>query len=446
MNGKKLTVVFALIILLVAGWGLTVKKISGVEEIKKQSELAAEADVFFEKKLYVRAIPLYEEAAGYTTQYTADIQEKLLSAYVEYKDEQSYAKLVERRVKEGTASEEEYLNAAKIYLESSSKTQAAMELLQKGIEKYNSQELIDYYESIRYLYSIRSTGYQIIKPTDSNEVMPAYDGEHWGYVNKSGGAVLDFIYDDVTVFSSTSHAVVRLDDVYYNVLGNGDHYGVDDGTVYAKMENVSGVYGTRIIGKRNGTYSYFNYDFEPIAEAHQYDEITINNNGCAAVKKGDKWGIISDSGSVIVDFILDDVAVNSLGSAFAGNRAMVKENGSWYMINNEGKHVTEDTYAAVKAPEGNGYIAVANRDGKWGYIDKNGNQMIDFQYWDAKSFSEYLGAVQVANNWGYISRRNELVIPDYFEEAEPFHGGIAQVRNIGDITVSLITLKNYEEE
>lgn len=446
MNGKKLVVVFVLIVLLAAGWGLTVKEISGAEEIQKQKELSAQADIFFEKELYVRAIPLYESAIEYTTQYTTDIQKKLLSAYWQYGDLQAYAALVARRDREGTALEEEYLNVAKLYSGSSSKVTTAMEYLQRGIEKYNSQELIDFYEGIRYLYSVRSTKYEIIVPTSDNEIMPAYDGEYWGYTNKTGGVALDFIYDGVTNFSSTSHAVVSLNGTYYNILVNGDHYGIDDGTAYEKMEEVSGVYANRIIGKRNGTYSYFNFDFEPIAETHQYDEITINNDGCAAVRKGDKWGIISDNGSVIVDFTLDGTAINSLGCAFAGNRAMVKENGRWYLIDNTGTHITEESYADAKAPEGNGYIAVANSEGKWGYIDKNGILVIDYQYWDAKSFSNYLGAVQVTNNWGYISQRNELVIPDYFEEAQPFHNGIAQVKNIGDVTVSLITLKNYEEE
>lgn len=425
---------------------MAVKEISGVEELQKQKELVQEADSYYEKELYVRAIPLYESAIQYSTQLTADIQKKLLSAYWKYGDSTAYISLVSRRDTEGTALEEEYLNVAKIYSDNTSKMTMAMEFLQKGIEKYNSQELIDYYEGIRYLYSVRSTKFEIVKPTDSNEIMPAFDGEHWGYTNKTGGVVLDFIYDSVTPFSSKSHAVVSYNGTYYNILANGDRYGVDDGKIYEKMEDVSGVYANRIIGKRNGTYSYFNYDFEPIAEKHQYDEITVNNNGCAAVRMGDKWGIISDSGNLVVDFILDEVAVNSLGCVFAGNRAMVKENGSWYLIDNTGKHITEDTYADAKAPEGNGYIAVADSDGKWGYVDRNGNLVIDFQYWNAKSFSNYLGAVQVSNNWGYISQRNELVIQDYFEEAEPFHNGVAQVRNIGDLTVSFITLRNYKEE
>ena len=85
-------------------------------------------------------------------------------------------------------------------------------------------------------------------------------------------------------------------------------------------------------------------------------------------------------------------------------------------------------YADAKAPESNGYIAVANEEGLWGFINQQGEVVIDYQYVDAKSFSQHLAAEKVGGSWGYISEKNVLVIEQFIEAAEPFHNGIAQVK------------------
>ena len=50
------------------------------------------------------------------------------------------------------------------------------------------------------------------------------------------------------------------------------------------------------------------------------------------MKKDGKWGIITDGGSGVVDFVLEDVAVNSLGAVYANDVAMVKKDGLWCIL------------------------------------------------------------------------------------------------------------------
>jgi hypothetical protein len=86
---------------------------------------------------------------------------------------------------------------------------------------------------------------------------------------------------------------------------------------------------------------------------------------------------------------------------------------------------------------------VADEKGKWGFIDINGNQVIDYKYDDAKSFSDGLAAVCLGDRWEYIDDKGSVIIDISMDDAEPFHKGIAQV----DMTegASLIILKYYEE-
>ena len=442
MKTKKMLLIIVIAAALGVSWLLSIRTASGTEVMEEQKNLVAEADALAARQLYVRAIDLYEEALVQDSRLTTEIQEKLLASYQGYEDMNSYVKLVEKRNLAGTATEEEYRTAAEYYV-GKSKWPEAVTLLKAGVEKTGSQSLADYLEEIRYPYKAKVTRYEQILPSADNSRMAAFDGTKWGYIDEGGNDVLDFIYDSATSYGAAGFAVVSIDGTYYAILPNGDWYGADDGTTYNKMTDVLGVSGKRILGKRGDTYSYYDYDFAPIAVNYQFDRMSGNACGVAAVSREEKWGIIKDSGETVVDYMLEDVAVNSLGNAFAGNRAMVKESGAWYLIDTEGNHIGENSYADAKAPESDSYIAVADTNGRWGYIDRDGNQVIAYQYKDAKSFSNHLGAVKSVDDWGYISEKNNLIIEENYKDAQPFHNGIAQARLTE--SMALLTLKYFEE-
>lgn len=442
MKTKKLFLLLMLMAALAAGWFLSIRSVTGTEVIREQNRLVAEADDFLSRSLYVRAISLYEQALQEPSVLTDTIQEKLLGAYEAYGDRTSYLSLVGKRMAAGSATEEEYLTAAKYYVEKAD-LESAAKILKEGMSRMDSRALQEYYEQQRYDYRIRTTRYAVIRPSASNQLMPAYNGEKWGYVDENGREALPFIYEEAVAFNEQGYGAVLFEGTYYTILANGDRYGADDGSSYSRMSDVRMVSGSRILGQRDGAYSYFNYDFEPLAATHQYSDITGNACGVAAVQKDGRWGIITDSGERVLDFILEEVAVNSLGCAFAGDRAMVKENGRWHLIDAEGKPVGSNTYDDAKAPESDGYIAVADASGKWGFIDRNGEMVISCQYNDAYSFSQHLGAVQTVNDWVYISEQNKTVIEKPFQSALPFHNGIAQA-SLSE-GMALITLQYIEE-
>lgn len=443
MKAKKRVLLLALAAVIGIGWVLLLQSTSDEKVIKEQERLEQEADALLERKLYVRAIPKYEEAVKANTSVTSRIEAKLLCAYEEYGDMDAYAKLTEYRLKKQTVSEDELLKTAEYYA-INSKLAEAVTLLRTGMETVEEAlALHDYLEEIRYQHSYRVTHYTQIIPTEDSDMMPAFNGEKWGYIDASGSEKISCIYDSATVFAEDGFAAVSYEGNFYTVLQSGDWYGADDGTSYEKLSEIKLVSNNRVIGKRGDAYSYFNYDFAPLAEGLLLDDVTGNACGAAAVKRGEKWAIITDSGEAVTEYIYDEVAVNSLGNAFAKERAMVKENGVWHLIDTEGKRVGEAEYADARAPESGGYIAVADASGKWGYIDHEGNQVIDFSYHDAHSFSEHLGAVKIVNDWGYISEENQLVISETLLSAEPFHNGVALTETMDGI--ALIQLAYFEE-
>ena len=426
MKGKKLLLSLALVIVLVICWFMAIKAVSGAEEKNAQAELVESADAYTEKQLYVRAIPLYEDALKYNTESISAIQRKLLSAYKAYGSMDEWAALIEKRISSETAENDEYFSLADYYREDDNLSEA-LRVIKTGMSRYGTEDFEQYYEDYRYAYSIYTTVWLQLEACGPNGMMPAYDGENWFYVNEKGKKTTKKLYQSATAYGAKGYAVVKENGEYIVVLENGDWYSRGGDAI----TDVYGISNNHILAQSGGKYSYYNYDFVNIAPSHQYDQITGNACGAAAVKSGDKWGLITDSGEKITDFVYDDVAVNSLGAVFADGVAMVKSGGKWQLIDVNGAPVTADTYSDAKAPESDGYIAVANDAGKWGFIDHSGKLVIDYQYKDAKSFSDNVAPVKSIDTWGYISAKNKMVIENIYDEAYPFQDGIARVK-LGD--------------
>ena len=58
---------------------------------------------------------------------------------------------------------------------------------------------------------------------------------------------------------------------------------------------------------------------------------------------------------------------------------------------------------------------------KWGYIDTDGNQVIEPQFQEARSFSNGLAAVKKSGYWGYIDSEGNMVIENIFDGAKEFN-------------------------
>ncbi len=78
-------------------------------------------------------------------------------------------------------------------------------------------------------------------------------------------------------------------------------------------------------------------------------------------------------------------------------------------------------------------LARFQQDGKWGFIDKNGNYAIPNIYSEAKDFSEGLAFVKKNDLWGAIDNTGKVVIPFQYENilGGSFHNGLAMVTGKG---------------
>ena len=76
------------------------------------------------------------------------------------------------------------------------------------------------------------------------------------------------------------------------------------------------------------------------------------------------------------------------------------------------------------------------KDGKWGYIDKTGKEVVPCQYDNALGFSDGLAVVEKGGKCGYIDKTGKEVIPCKYDVESDFSDGLAAVGKGGAGTAS----------
>ncbi len=105
----------------------------------------------------------------------------------------------------------------------------------------------------------------------------------------------------------------------------------------------------------------------------------------------------------------------------------VKKDGKVGYVNKEGVEIIKLQYDdGLTFNEG--YAAVM-KDSKWGFLDSTGKIITAPVYSDALSFNSGLAAVSKNNVYGYINTSGEVAIPFEFSNARSFSEGLAPAAN-----------------
>ncbi len=108
-----------------------------------------------------------------------------------------------------------------------------------------------------------------------------------------------------------------------------------------------------------------------------------------------------------------------------GLAAFASAQGKYGYIDHTGREVIPYQYDA--AGPFCGGLARVQANKKWVFIDKTGKQAFDGQFDQAHDFSENLAAVRVGARWGCIDSTGKVVIEPQFEFIAPFSDGLARV-------------------
>lgn len=189
--------------------------------------------------------------------------------------------------------------------------------------------------------------------------------------------------------------------------------------------------GLAIVGLNN-KYGYVDKTGKEVI-ALQYETAAPFYNGAACVGINKKLGYIDPAGKVIISLQYDNA------DKFIDGLAMVSLRNKWGYINKSGKEIVPIKYdgadifmdglARVKqeikstsALGKNPSAAAVKRAYKYGFVNKQGHEIIPLQYDEASVFyGEYATVVQ-QDKWGIIDTLNHIIIPIKYDNIL-FSGG-----------------------
>ena len=402
--------------LLITAWIVAVNAKTTAE---KQLILINQATILMDKGIYIRAVPLLEEAAEYDATHTFYAEAELKRAYSELIKtggfSRRYTTLLEKQMNRRNAESIIFFEAAEFYLETS-KTQEALAVLRHGIEKTGDIDLITLYENSRYSFEIHRTAFEDVTALYGQTIQVKLD-EKWGIANADGSILIPCEYDKIGNFSR-ERAIVNKAGNIYAVDRNNNKIAVSPAGI-----TDFGNYGNDRIPLYTGN-GWVRASGEFDLGATFFEDIGMYSGGFAAAKIGGKWGVIDLANNWFITPQYDAIIKDELGRCYAQGAVFVRSGDLVYLILNGTK--TEISYDDAR-PFGNEGYAAIKKNGFWGFIDITGKEVVPFIYDDALSFGQHLAAVKYGDYWGYISIYGHMVIKPQFLKAKSFSEGSAPV-------------------
>ena len=432
-KGSRILAAAGCLLLLIMSWFLTVTSKSADQ---RQLELVQTAVKLMQDGIYIRAVPLLEEASSMNAAHTQEAEEELKIAYLELLGNRGfgrrYVSLLEKQMSRRDAKPGVFVEAAAYYLENS-RISDALKVLKAGIEQTGSPDLIAMYEVNRYATEMSRTSYEYVAAIHGSTVQVQADGL-WGIAESDGVLLIPCEYEKISTFDAGSAVVMR----------NGEVYAVDKNNnriarLYERGASDIGNFANgRIPVFIGGVWRRSTGDLAP--GNLMFEQIGMYSGGYAAAKVDGKWGVIGMSSEWLIEPLYDGIIRDELGKCYAQGAVFVQTGGEVYLF--IGNRRVGEAYEDARPFSAEGYAAV-KREGIWGYIDNAGNPAIDFQFQDALSFGQHLAAVEQNGAWGYINLSGTVVIQPQFIEAKSFSNGSAPV--LTERGWQFITLIEYKK-
>ncbi|MCW3071794.1 MAG: repeat-containing protein [Bacteroidetes bacterium] len=172
----------------------------------------------------------------------------------------------------------------------------------------------------------------------------------------------------------------------------------------------------------NGKFGLKNLKGKILLKA-EYDYIQHSDSlNRLVLCKDHKLALADGNGKLITEFSYEGLWPEAYKGLFNAQK-----NGRWGFINMDGKEVIPFVYDNTWGFEGG--VCRVKQANHWGYIDTAGKVIIPVEYEDFAlfGFSEGLVGAKKSGKWGFIDRSNKLVIPFLYDATELFSEGLCMV-------------------
>lgn len=412
---RKITMLL-LIVLILAGWSACIFGRDNQSKADYDQAIMLAED-YMSRGLYQLAIIEYENAIA--VRESREVWDAMFYAYELWYQESdqavdSYLNALERALIRYDDSVDYQLRLAQLYQEKGDDMAAYRSLSRARERGVESEELDALLQEVTYAFDTGWHSYSDFLPY-CNGTYAVMNLELWGYVDGSGSDATDLTYSFASRTGAEGLRVVADEDGCVLV----DEQGIIRGKLAFVPESV-GVYAEGLIPlEHDGTVGYYNslgdHQFGGYLAASSFQDER------AAVETGkDVWKLIDTQGQEVSGRSYQEIRVNQDGTYIRDNVMLAKVDGQFQLYDREEKVIGSFSCDDLDVLTEDGLIAF-ERDGKWGFVDTEGNEVLSPAYESAKSFSNGLAAVCQNGQWGFIDREGNLAIEYQFMDADYFN-------------------------
>lgn len=286
---------------------------------------------------------------------------------------------------------------------------------------------------IEYVYEYDYQQFSTVK-SFSNGYATVESGDLYGVVDETGGNVLRKTYKNAGSFSYYTSKnkddsgfvvpVMTKDNkwIYISDKGNKKIDTPEDIVFdYLGLYIDKGLTAASVDGK----YAYYDNNFEKQHGDYTYAS-TFNYARAFIMENENEWYLINEKGEKLNNTAYTAVIFDEKEIAFRNERAFVAIDGSYRMIDTDGNIIGDnkfvDAYVFLENDDSSKQaIAAVNVNGKWGFVNKNCEMIIEPTFESAHSFSNSLAAVKMDGKWGFINLDGKTVIDFSFDDVKDFN-------------------------
>lgn len=295
------------------------------------------------------------------------------------------------------------------------------------IKKDDNIGLCDYEGNI-----IIGTEYKQIKPignTYKNGYITVNKDGLYGVIDFNKVVILQNKYLDIKPIYSSGKYAVKIDEGY-KVIDKNESVLADK-----SFQDVKDIIDNNIIFKENGKYGITNINLENKVEP-KYEDITYMGNNHYIVKNNGKYGIIDVNNQVQLDLKYSSIEnQNASGIVIAKNeqdqydiydstitlRLVVDEieiYSEYMQVLIDGKYKYYNFKFEEKESKtlyANNDIIADEKDGKFGFVTSNGENIVEYKYDDVTELNKYgYAGIKKGDLWGAVDSKGKVVIePTY---------------------------------
>lgn len=294
--------------------------------------------------------------------------------------------------------------------------------------------------------------YEDISYDVTNNVLVLQKNAKQGVYDLAGNMILPIQYDNIEILGTLINATKDGKLMVFNVSGtvqdeNSLKAMYPENNYYITVDR-NGKYGVADQNKNsiiNNEYNYIEYAFDKYFIATKNEKIGVIDETGNIVIPIENSIVQNINGTKIIQIINSETNVSDIYNSKmekvlsqSDSRIYLKENYIKLVSADDIKYIDYDgNLKDAQEIFTNNIVFAKKENGKWGYVDRSGNTVVDYKYEFATNINEYgYGAVKQNGKWGVVNAQGQLIKEAVYtlDDIEPyFIGEYYQVSNIYEI-------------